>query len=215
MARTVRRRLLDRDLELVRNYMNGLVLEVGAGRAKRKGQFQPSLDSVSLWIYLDLNPDCHPHLCADCQHLPFPQATFNTVISLEVLEYITSPLEALIEFRRILVSGGILILSIPFMHRYDAPNDYWRFSESNLRRFLAESSFSVTTVHTQGGALAVVASVVRYIVYAMLRKRWQRPLQWGIYPLLRLMLALDEPACRRVPTLRAFSTGYLLVARAI
>jgi ubiquinone/menaquinone biosynthesis C-methylase UbiE len=46
-------------------------------------------------------------------HLPFAQASFDRVVSLETLEHIPDPLQFLVEVRRVLRTGGRLVLSTP------------------------------------------------------------------------------------------------------
>lgn len=50
---------------------------------------------------------------ADAEHLPVATGSFDVVVSLGVLEYLTNPCKALNEVCRILASNGLLILSIP------------------------------------------------------------------------------------------------------
>ena len=40
---------------MVRPFMRGKVLEVGAGHRPRRGSFQPPLESCDDWLYLDIN----------------------------------------------------------------------------------------------------------------------------------------------------------------
>jgi SAM-dependent methyltransferase len=55
----------------------------------------------------------------DASTLPFPSATFSNVSCIEVLEHLFDPLAALIETRRVLVPGGVLIATTPNIA-------YWR-----------------------------------------------------------------------------------------
>lgn len=45
--------------------------------------------------------------------LPFPDAAFDTVFCIEVLEHVPNPFGALTEIRRVLRPGGVLTLSVP------------------------------------------------------------------------------------------------------
>ena len=208
---SVRRRLLDEDLESMRAAMTGRVLEIGAGRAGRRGEFEPSFDQASDWITLDLY-HANPHLRADIQYLPFGARNFDTVICLEVLEYVESPAQALAEIRRLLKAGGKLVLATPFLHRMDSDKDLWRFTEQGLRFLLEEAGFEIKDLKRQGAALAVAVNVFKYTLRVQ-TPGWQR--RWLIRigrPLLNWLANMDAKSSKAQPVLQSFSTGYLVLA---
>ena len=58
----------------------------------------------------------HPHVslaCADLEHLPFADSSFDAIVMLEVIEHTRSDVAAIAELRRVLKIGGTLILSTP------------------------------------------------------------------------------------------------------
>ena len=194
--------------------MTGRVLEIGNGRASRRGDFRPPVDKAEEWVYLDLRAEPQPHLQADAEHLPVRDSVFDTVVCLEVLEYVTRPEAALTELRRVLHGDGKLILATPFLHRSDTTHDYWRFTEHGLRYLLQETGFDVIWFKAQGSALGVAVNILKYAIYAQpggQRRRW---LGFVARPLLSLLWRLDGPTGRSRPVLATFSTGYLAVARA-
>jgi len=209
---SVRRRYLDRDLEAESPLLTGRVLEIGAGRSGRRGRFQPPTGSVTQWVYLDRDFARSPHICADATRLPIRSSAFDTVICLEVLEYVWTPLLALKEIHRLLRPGGTLLLSTPFLHRVDASDDYWRFTEPALRRLLHEAGFEVIRCLAQGRALAVATSVLRYVV-SVQRQGIKRVLSVVLRPLWGTLLWADPSMARGRPVLATFATGYLVVAR--
>jgi SAM-dependent methyltransferase len=209
---SVRRELLDADLEELKDQMKGRVLEIGNGRVGRRGRFQPPVEEAEAWIYLDLQCKMSPHIQADVENLPLKDAAFDTVVCLEVMEYVTRPPVALNEMRRVLKRGGKLILATPFLHRTDTPHDYWRFTEPSLRYLLQQTGFDVVWFRAQGGALAVAVNILKYAIHVQpdgWRRRW---LGYLARPLLSLLWRLDGPSARRQPILAMFSTGYMAVA---
>jgi SAM-dependent methyltransferase len=209
---SVRRRYLDRDLTAESGCLSGRVLEIGCGRSGRRGVFRPPTDGIRRWVYLDRDRARLPTVCADAVSLPFGEASFDTVVCLEVLEYVWQPAAVLTEVRRLLTPGGTLLLSTPFLHRADAPDDYWRFTEPALRRLLHESGFDVVRCVPQGSAYAVAASVLRYAV--SVQEDWRRRLLSVLLrPFFAALLTADAPAARRRPVLASFATGYLVIAR--
>ena len=107
-------------------------------------------------------PDYH---IADICNLPFPDDTFDYVMSTEVFEHLPYPEKAMIELRRVAKPDGYLIISVPFepffhwgnllrgkyWHRGGYTPDHRHFwHRHQFRKFLApfvhvESEFSVKT----------------------------------------------------------------------
>jgi ubiquinone/menaquinone biosynthesis C-methylase UbiE len=56
----------------------------------------------------------------DAEYLPFSDAVFDWVLSLETLEHLPDPLSALREISRALKPGGTLFLSVPVSSRFNA-----------------------------------------------------------------------------------------------
>lgn len=209
---SVRRRYLDRDLTAESRSFQGRVLEIGAGRAGRRGQFRPPAEGITTWVFVDRDAARRPHVCGDVTRLPIQSAVFDTIVCLEVLEYVWAPHEALTEMQRLLRPGGTLMLSTPFFHRVDAPDDYWRFTEPGLRRLLREAGFDVVRLVAQGGALAAAAGILRYVV--SVQRRWiTRVLSLVLRPVFGALLQADPSGTRNHPVLATFTTGYLVIAR--
>jgi SAM-dependent methyltransferase len=209
---SVRRQRLDRDLESAAGALTGDVLEIGCGHAGRRGRFRPNLDGVRRWIYLDRDPARVPDICGDGLQLPLRPAAFDAVVCLEVLEYVWQPALALAEINRVLKPGGTLVLSTPLLHRVDAVDDYWRFTEPALRRMLREAGFDVIRLLAQGSALAVAASALRSVV-SVQGTGVRRVLSIALRPFFAALLGADASSARRRPVLATFTTGYLVVAR--
>jgi SAM-dependent methyltransferase len=209
---SVRRRYLDRDLAAESGHLRGRVLEIGCGRLGRRGRYTPPREGITAWILVDRDPARSPHVCGDAGRLPILASVVDAVVCLEVLEYAWEPAAVLVEIRRLLKPGGTLLLSTPFLHRADADDDYWRFTEPALRRLLHESGFVVIHCLAQGGALAAAVNVLRYVV--SVQGAWmRRALSIGLRPLFASMLGADAGSAERHPTLSTFTTGYLVVAR--
>jgi SAM-dependent methyltransferase len=68
-----------------------------------------------------------------------PNETFDIVVCTEVLEHTLHPFKAIDEIKRILKTGGILLLTTPFDFRIHGPlPDCWRFTEHGLKVLLAD-----------------------------------------------------------------------------
>ena len=190
--------------------MRGSVLEVGNGRRGRRGTFRPS-SHASRWWYLDLGVDAVPHVCADVMVLPFGDQVFETVVCLEVLEYVASPKAALREMSRVLQNGGTLVLSVPFNTRPDTETDLWRFTANGVRQLATSTGFEVVRLSGQG---AVVSTWLHMCRSFNRGSAWRRRLVgWLMTPVFRMLLAADGSTNMAGGTFGGYTTGYVLLAR--
>jgi SAM-dependent methyltransferase len=87
------------------------------------------IDNVRVW---DIQPGndrvfdlCKPDV---------KQPTFNTVISICVLEHVKNPFVAVNSLYDLLYPDGIIYITVPFIYPFHgAPNDYWRFTAEGLK----------------------------------------------------------------------------------
>ncbi len=210
---SVRRQHIDKDLASIAGQMRGAVLEIGAGRKNRRGRFQPPADLADAWLFADLSPDKSPHVLADCQALPFPDATFDTLLCLEVLEYVAQPELAFAEFARVLRPGALAIVTTPFFHRMDAPHDRWRFTQAGIMALSKNAGLDAVEIRPQGAALATAVNTLKYCI-AVQSLGWKRRLiAWFVRPFLNRLLAWDSCDCMSIEKLTGFATGYMLLAK--
>lgn len=88
-----------------------------------------------------------PDVFADGAHLPFPDASFDGVVCLEVIEHVTAPSRAIAEIGRVLRPGGKAWISMPFLYPlHDAPFDFQRYTEFGLRRDLVGAGLEVVAM---------------------------------------------------------------------
>lgn len=68
-----------------------------------------------------------------------PDAFFDCIFCMDVLEHVLNPFDAVAELRRILKDGGHLILSSPLNLRIHGPiPDCWRFTEHGYKSLLRD-----------------------------------------------------------------------------
>jgi len=116
----------------------------------------------------------------DVECLPFQNRSFQTVISVGVLEYTRDYERPISEFSRVLATQGVLILSIP---RKFSPHNLSDWIYSKLKRFLrnAEDSTTVKANH------CVVKGLQRILDKKGFEVRDQRFCNYVISPLDRKM----------------------------
>jgi SAM-dependent methyltransferase len=152
---------------LSRHATDDPTLEIGAEDSTCKRWFPKR-------VAINIAPNEHIDVQADAYHLPFRDEAFDVVLCAEVLEHMHSPALALREFRRVLRSGGKLLLTTPFAFPiHYGPADYYRFTRFGLAHLLDGwqiESLSETT--SDGAALAT------YFHHWLLKKkglRWKPP----------------------------------------
>lgn len=88
---------------------------------------------------------------ADAALLPIKKISFNLVTALDVIEHIENDVEILKEFKNIIKSGGILILTVPayqflFSPYADAQHKR-RYTKTTLLKCVEEAGFKIETIH--------------------------------------------------------------------
>jgi SAM-dependent methyltransferase len=141
-----------------------VILDAGCGtgamsiRLKQWGRVV-SADFSPLALQFSRRRGLNHLLCADAMRLPFEVGTFDTIVSMDVLEHIPDDALALREFYRVLKPGGRVILTVPayphlwsehdiaLMHfrRYQRTELQARFTEAGFR--LEKLSHTMTTLY--------------------------------------------------------------------
>ena len=90
-------------------------------------------------------------LCANVAELPFPDGSFDLVVSFETLEHVPDAAHAIAEFRRVLADGGILIASTPNSDRYLVDNEFHtrEFTEKEFGELLGPHFSEVAVFYQQ------------------------------------------------------------------
>ena len=98
----------------------------------------------------------HPDIVGDVMNLPLPDASYDAVLCLAVLEHVPRPWDAMREMRRVLKPGGHLILYVPFLSPYHAMpgyyGDYVRFTDDGLRALCSDGFTNIQLTPVRGPA---------------------------------------------------------------
>lgn len=123
--------------ETVRN-LEGRALNIGSGNSSKV-----SGDVVHADYLLYDNTD----LAADAQNLPFKDASFDFVFSLNVFEHLRAPEKAAAEIRRVLRPGGRVFIHTAFLQPlHSEPSHYFNVTEFGLREWFREFSIEEVAV---------------------------------------------------------------------
>jgi SAM-dependent methyltransferase len=131
------------------------MIDVGAGIQPFADLFGGRVDRIIAVERPSGSPTTGVGLWGDAQALPLRTGTADTVLCVEVLEYLPDPRRALQEFARILRQGGRLILTAPQIRgASNEPNDYWRFGHPGLRLLAAQAGLDEIVITPCGGICA-------------------------------------------------------------
>lgn len=92
-------------------------------------------------------------IVSDICNIPEPNASFDAILCTEVFEHISNPIDAIMEFARLLKPGGILILSAPFSSlTHFAPYYYYTgFSRFFYEKILRDNGFGDINIEFNSG----------------------------------------------------------------
>ncbi|MEY2452109.1 MAG: hypothetical protein QOD92_1683 [Acidimicrobiaceae bacterium] len=131
------RRLVD-DARLPRGARVG---DFGCGETPYRSELPPDAEYVG--IDLPGNPKASVVIGPDGV-VPLPDASFDLMLSNQVLEHVVDPGRALDECHRLLRPGGSLVLSTHgIMYYHPDPEDYWRWTTVGLEKTVTERGFRV------------------------------------------------------------------------
>jgi len=209
----VERELIKKAIERNAHYLQGKILDVGAGPYKRYAEL---FKKVNQYMTLDINPDFKPDIIGKAEEIPLPDNTFDGIICTQVLGDILHPDKVIKEFHRVLKPKGIVLLTEGFFAElHGEPLDFWRFTPYSLSSIFKEKNFKVLKIEKIGGFFTVRAQMVmRHCINSF--NLYQHSF-WGkffskffkIYGKLAILLdKLDRTRANE-----RFASGYLIIVQ--
>ena len=152
--------MLEASLKQCGAYVKGTTLDVGCGHKPYEKTFFAGAEK---YIGMDYLTDrSKPDVVGSATDIPLGDASFDTVVSTEVLEHVPDPLKALREMYRVLKPGGYLILSTPmYWPRHEVPYDYFRYPYDGLLHLIKTSGFELKELFNRGRSYAFIGVVVQ------------------------------------------------------
>lgn len=144
------------------------VLDVGCGERPYAELFAGAAEVVAF----DRPGNPLADLQGSIESIPAPDARFDVVVCLQVLEHVRDPAAAVRELRRLVRPGGTVLASTHGVYPYHPnPEDLWRWTHAGLERlFLDNGEWSSLSVEAGAGAAATAGMVVGYL-FEILCKR--------------------------------------------
>jgi SAM-dependent methyltransferase len=186
------------------------VLDAGAG----EGRFMPFFRHTRYvgvdfaqgdrsWDYSKLD------VIGRLEALPFPDASFDHILSIVVLEHTPEPGLVLREFHRILRPGGTTHIVVPHMwEEHQRPNDFFRFTLNGMRYLLESAGIRVKKIEPVGGFFWQLGRRLMGVL-GFAQQGWR----WILFPFLAPIFGLVLPLwCYYLDFLdhdRAYTLGYI------
>jgi len=169
-----------------------LVLDAGAGECRFKPQFEHAAyvgvdfaQGDPTWNYSKLD------VVARLEELPFPDASFDRVLSIVVLEHTPQPGAVIGEFQRVLKPGGSVHMVVPHMwEEHQKPFDFFRFTSSGIRYLMESGGLRVKRVEPVGGFFWQLSRRLMGIL-GFVQTGWR----WILFPVLAPVFGLVLPLC--------------------
>lgn len=150
------------------------MLDVGCG-AKPYAPFFAA--AVVEYIGVDVaNPDAE--LEGTVEQIPVPDGSFELVLCTQTLEHANDPARAVTELRRVVATGGRVLLSTHGVQVYHPnPDDLWRWTHAGLERLFRENGdWSDVRVVPASGTTACVGMLVATSIDLLAKRAHVRPL---------------------------------------
>jgi SAM-dependent methyltransferase len=190
------------------------VLDAGAGECRFKSLFAHTryvavdfAQGDPSWNYTQLDA------VARLEALPFPDASFDHVISIVVLEHTPEPAGVIREFERVLKPGGMIHTVVPHMwEEHQRPYDFFRFTSGGLRHLLTSAGIEVLDVEPVGGFFWQLGRrLMGILMFA------QGGWRWVLFPFLAPVFGLFLPICcyylDALDKDRAYTLGFIAQGR--
>jgi SAM-dependent methyltransferase len=136
---------------------HGRLLDVGCGDKPYEHLFRPfvseylGVEHEATFAETSATTHRKADVLYDGTRLPFDDQSFDTVLSVQVLEHTPDPQALLTDMARVLRADGLMILSAPFSFRlHEEPHDYFRFSPHGLRVLCERAGLEIEEIHPHG-----------------------------------------------------------------
>lgn len=169
--------------------LEGNILDIGCGDGKHTFDLQKMLPDFSFSgadfseraiTYARMLAPQIPFYIQDGTKLQFQDASFDAIVSIEVIEHIPIPDVPLFlqEIIRLLKPGGVVVLTTPTPNRPVDEKHYQHFDEILMRNYLTEAGFQVQEMQGFGITLpAWLDNLYRYIIDLPALWRLQKHIQ--------------------------------------
>ncbi len=192
--------------------LSGSVLDLGG---EKNAEYIWHIRGDFIVTAVNIDHAAKPDIIHDLEKpLPLPDASFDHVLLVNVMEHVFEYRQLLREATRILKPGGLVIIAVPFLFPiHPSPNDYWRFGRQTLERECQDAKLIVEKITPLGKGVFSVR-------YVLLDRLMPSPVRFiSHYTLRYVALALDRLFTMTAHTLgkrynpAEYALGYVVQSR--
>jgi SAM-dependent methyltransferase len=149
----------------------GAVLDVGCG-----GRIYEDIFKKHSYTGIDVQESGRdnkkPDKYYDGKYIPFPDASFETVISTEVFEHVEDLDHLIKDIFRVTKPNGHLIVTVPFIWgEHEMPYDFRRFTSIGIRNYLKQNGFELVKERKGTVGVSAFVNLGSAEIYASLKNR--------------------------------------------
>lgn len=147
----------------------GKLLDFGCGLSPYRSCFPKAQNYIGLEYDKNLLPGKYysdgSKYFYDGFSIPFPDNSFDIVVSFQVVEHVSDLDHSLRELKRVSRPGAMLLFTCPLMWpEHETPSDFRRFTRWGIKNFMLSAGFKVINVVPLGSIYDVIfAFLLDYI----------------------------------------------------
>ncbi|MDB5187731.1 MAG: hypothetical protein JWO50_251 [Candidatus Kaiserbacteria bacterium] len=130
--------------------LNGSILDLGGSH---KSGYHELIRGSHTWTVVNYG-DSHPgaDILFDIEkQFPLESASYDNVVTMNVLEHIFNYHNVFAEVSRVLKPGGLFLSTVPFMHHiHGSPDDYHRYTKSTYIKLAEKYGFEIVYIEELG-----------------------------------------------------------------
>lgn len=136
----------------------GKTLNLGSGPHKLNDD---SVLNVDLFAYEKVD------IVADITNIPFEDGSVARIVSNSVLEHVKDPHAVVSEMYRLLETGGMVYITVPFVYPFhSSPSDYHRWTDQGLK--LLFKDFEIVEVGVRSGPFSALDTFLCHLMGELL-----------------------------------------------
>lgn len=187
-------------------YINGKVLDFGAGRAKYKDIISAK---ASRYVAFDQMPGSNIDVVGNVLKSPFLDGDFDMVVSTHVLEHVENPRLMIKEITRVLKKDGICILTVPFLVPcHPDPQDNFRFTINGLINMFKAEGFVIVESGHYGGLFTVLSEFIHFCFFDPYKKS-----KFGSVIIMNFVRKTVSLLDRLINSERIYANNYIVASK--